>query len=152
MAHDVFISHASRDKAIADAVCATLEQGGIRCWIAPRDVEPGADWGAALLRANKDSRVLVLVLSSAAKPLDLEVGDLIARGPVQPKLFIYVRYDVPLTVAGLDAIGCGHVDPARITPLDRPGTRDGRRGVGAALAEARARSGHFDRFVPVAAR
>lgn len=66
MAHDVFISHAKQDKAIADAVCATLEQQGIRCWIAPRDIQPGMDWGHSLITGLKGSRVLVLILSRAA--------------------------------------------------------------------------------------
>jgi len=36
VAHDVFISYSSKDKTIADAVCARLEMRGIRCWIARR--------------------------------------------------------------------------------------------------------------------
>jgi hypothetical protein len=38
----VFISHSSNDRATADAICAHLESAGIKCWIAPRDIEPGA--------------------------------------------------------------------------------------------------------------
>lgn len=34
MAHNVFISYSSKDKTIADAVCAGLEMEKIRCWIA----------------------------------------------------------------------------------------------------------------------
>jgi hypothetical protein len=45
MAHDVFISHSSKDKLTADAICHSLEQNGIRCWIAPRDVRAGANYG-----------------------------------------------------------------------------------------------------------
>jgi hypothetical protein len=66
MAHDVFISHSSDDKSVADAICATLEQEGIRCWIAPRDIRPGSEWSGALMEAIEHSRVLVLVLSRAA--------------------------------------------------------------------------------------
>ncbi len=66
MAHDVFISHASTDKAVADLVCATLEQRGVRCWIAPRDIQPGADWGSAIVGAIRESRAMVLVFSDAA--------------------------------------------------------------------------------------
>ena len=44
MAHQVFISYAYKDKPVADAVCAVLESEAIRCWIAPRDVLPGADY------------------------------------------------------------------------------------------------------------
>lgn len=64
MAHDVFISYSSKDKPIADAVCATLEAERIRCWIAPRDVMPGVPYGEALIEALNESRVLVLVFSS----------------------------------------------------------------------------------------
>ncbi len=41
---DVFVSYSSHEKSIADAVVAAHEQAGIRCWYAPRDIAPGADW------------------------------------------------------------------------------------------------------------
>lgn len=66
MAHDVFISYASKDKPIADAVCATVEANGIRCWIAPRDVLPGMVYGKAIIRAISESQILVLVFTSAS--------------------------------------------------------------------------------------
>jgi hypothetical protein len=66
MAHDVFISHSAKDKATADAVCAKLEAEGIRCWIAPRDVTPGLEWGAAIIGAIKQAKVMVLVFTANA--------------------------------------------------------------------------------------
>ena len=66
MAHDVFITYASADKPIADAVCARLEAARLRCWIAPRDILPGQDWTAAILNAIETSSVLVLVFSAQA--------------------------------------------------------------------------------------
>ncbi len=63
MPHDVFLSYASSDRAAADAVCAALEARGIRCWIAPRDVPAGADWGEAILTAIGRAHAMVLVLS-----------------------------------------------------------------------------------------
>ena len=63
MAHDIFISHSSEDKAVADAVCAALESENIRCWIAPRDVRPGQDWPTAILEAIKSSKIMVLIFS-----------------------------------------------------------------------------------------
>jgi hypothetical protein len=66
MAHDIFISHSSKDKTIADAICATFEANGMRCWVAPRDVPPGAAWGAAIVEAIEQSRVMVLVFSDNA--------------------------------------------------------------------------------------
>jgi hypothetical protein len=66
MAHDVFISYYHDDKAVADAACAKLEQQGVRCWIAPRDVVPGDPWPQSIVRAINDARVMVLVFSSKA--------------------------------------------------------------------------------------
>jgi hypothetical protein len=63
MPHDVFLSYASADRAAADAVCAALEARGIVCWMAPRDVPAGADWGEAILTAIGRAHAMVLVLS-----------------------------------------------------------------------------------------
>lgn len=66
MAHDVFISYSARDKPYADAVCAKLEARGIRCWIAPRDIQPGMSWGGAIVEAINGARVMLLLFSSHA--------------------------------------------------------------------------------------
>ena len=65
-----FISYASADATAAAGVCQALEQGGIRCWMAPRDVLPGTFYADAIVGAINASRVLVLVLSqnSVASP------------------------------------------------------------------------------------
>jgi TIR domain len=66
MAFDVFISYPHQDKATADAVCATLEATGVRCWIAPRDVPPGAEWAGAIVSAIDSCRAMVLIFSEHA--------------------------------------------------------------------------------------
>ena len=66
MPHDAFISYSSHDKTAADAACAALEASGVRCWIAPRDITPGVEWGAAIIDAINQSRVLVLIFSARA--------------------------------------------------------------------------------------
>jgi hypothetical protein len=66
MAHDVFISHSAKDKTTADAVCAMLESDGIRCWIAPRDVLPGLEWGRSIIEAIEQTRIMVLVFTANA--------------------------------------------------------------------------------------
>jgi len=54
MAHDVFISHSVKDKAVAEAIVARLEAESVTCWVAPRDVVPGADWAnRSLTRLNQ---------------------------------------------------------------------------------------------------
>jgi TIR domain len=64
--HQVFISHSSDDREVANAVCAALEGEGNPCWIAPRDILPGANWGEAICDAIASSRLLLLVYSTRA--------------------------------------------------------------------------------------
>jgi hypothetical protein len=66
MEFDVFISHSSKDKTMADAVCAKLEEAGIRCWIAPRDIKAGMTWSGEIKKAIDQCKVMVLVFSSNA--------------------------------------------------------------------------------------
>lgn len=63
MAHDVFVSYSTKDKPVADAVVAGLENKGIRCWVAPRDILPGSNWGDAIVNAIQGSRFMVIILS-----------------------------------------------------------------------------------------
>jgi hypothetical protein len=65
-AHDVFVSYSTGDKPVADAIVSRLEQAGIRCWVAPRDVIPGQVWAEAIIKAIETSRLMVVVLSGAA--------------------------------------------------------------------------------------
>jgi hypothetical protein len=66
MAHDVFLSYSSIDKAAADSVCRSLEQEHICVWMAPRDILPGRDYDEEIVDAIDRVRVMVLILSSHA--------------------------------------------------------------------------------------
>jgi pSer/pThr/pTyr-binding forkhead associated (FHA) protein len=66
MACDVFISHSSGDKKMADAICEFLEAKGVPCWIAPRNILPGEEWGDSILRGIQTCRIMVLIFSKAA--------------------------------------------------------------------------------------
>ena len=66
MNHDVFISYSSRDKTTALAICHVLEEHRIRCWMAPRDIPPGADYGDVIDEAIVSCRLFVLVFSGPA--------------------------------------------------------------------------------------
>lgn len=67
---DVFISHSSRDKEAADKVCGYLEERGLTCWIAPRDIVPGTDWAAAITTAITASRVFLIIYSANSAASD----------------------------------------------------------------------------------
>jgi|GEM_PF-1506572 len=60
----VFISHSSRDMDISLKVCEALEQRGVTCWIAPRDVTPGSEWAEAISNAIMDAKVMLLIYSA----------------------------------------------------------------------------------------
>jgi TIR domain len=64
--YDAFISYASADKEKAFEICESLESGGSRCWIAPRDVRAGREYANEIVLGIEHSRCLVLVLSEAA--------------------------------------------------------------------------------------
>jgi TolB-like protein len=64
MAHDVFLSYSTIDKTAADTVCSILEQKGVSCWMAPRDITVGLDFSEAIIDGIKSSKVFVLVYSS----------------------------------------------------------------------------------------
>jgi TIR domain len=66
MAYDVFISHAHKDKSIADAICEKLESAQVSCWIAVRDVSASEDRTDATRKAIGSSHVVVLVMSENA--------------------------------------------------------------------------------------
>ena len=66
MPFDVFVSHSSKDRLVANALCARLEAAGIRCWIAPRDIVAGTSYGESIIEAIHSVKVMVLVLSANA--------------------------------------------------------------------------------------
>ena len=68
--HIVFLSYASQDSAVALKVCEALEHAGMTCWIAPRDVTPGAFYADEIVHAIDAAKALVLILSqnAAASP------------------------------------------------------------------------------------
>jgi hypothetical protein len=101
MAHDVFISYASEDAPIAQAICGRLEGKGIRCWIAPRDIRPGADWQAEIVAAIRSARAVVLVFSAHANA-SLEVPREISIASKQGLSIITFRIEDVAPVGSLD--------------------------------------------------
>jgi TolB-like protein/Flp pilus assembly protein TadD len=95
----VFLSYASADAALANQVCQALEAQGVLCWMAPRDVKPGAQYADAIVRAINDAKALVLVLSASAVGSS-HVGREIERAASKHKQIIALKIDAaPLTPA-----------------------------------------------------
>lgn len=66
MPAQVFISYSSNDRTVANMVCALLEERGHRCWIAPRDIVPGREWGESIVGGIKEATLFVLIFSQHA--------------------------------------------------------------------------------------
>jgi TolB-like protein/thioredoxin-like negative regulator of GroEL len=94
-----FVSYASADRTLAESLTADLEQRGLSCWIAPRDVPAGAQYADAIVRAINEARALVLILSKESINSS-HVGREVERACSKKKQIIAVRLDqAPLTPA-----------------------------------------------------
>ena len=63
--NNVFISYSSKDAEIALKVHTALQRQNISCWIAPVNIPPGEHFADQIVRAIREARVMVLVLSPA---------------------------------------------------------------------------------------
>jgi hypothetical protein len=90
-------------------------------------------------------------------PLDLEVEDMIGkqaregtmvghRGPVEPKLFTYLRYNADLSREGLNRLGLSDIEPQAVQQLDSVEHKGELRRVGEAVA-TKVDKRHFAKFL-----
>jgi hypothetical protein len=77
----VFISHSSEDKTIAETICQRLESDGIKCWIAPRDIEAGSDWTKAIMQGIEACQVFIFAFSNQANDFDHAYQDVAKAFP-----------------------------------------------------------------------
>ena len=63
---DVFISHSSVDSKLAYAMCDYLEEKGVRCWIAPRDIPGGVKYGKSIIMGVKTCKIMVVLFNNNA--------------------------------------------------------------------------------------
>ena len=83
MAHDVFLSFANKDRAAGETVRRVLEGGGVRVWMAPRDIIPGSNWAESITAAIREARILVRIFSSSANASETlwrELGYAVSHG------------------------------------------------------------------------
>ncbi|MBQ8038677.1 MAG: toll/interleukin-1 receptor domain-containing protein [Lachnospiraceae bacterium] len=63
---DIFISYSSKDEQIANEICAFFEKEGVNCWIAPRNIEVGKEYGGEIIKGIEECKVFFLCLSKAS--------------------------------------------------------------------------------------
>lgn len=81
--YDVFVSHSALDKDFANAIVHQLERDKVRCWIAPRDIQPGSTWAGGIMDGIQRCKVFLLVFtdnSNTSRPVLSEVERAVNRG------------------------------------------------------------------------
>ena len=117
--HEVFICYSSEDKPVADAMVATLESKGIRCWIAPRDVLPGINYQEALVDAIDSTRIMVLIFSSHSNSSPHVIREL-SRAVSKGVIVIPFRIeDVPLSKSMEYLVALPHWLDALTPPVEQ---------------------------------
>ena len=91
----VFISHSSKDKAIAEMVVHSLEGQGVSCWIAPRDILPGSNYGSEITKAIRECSVLLLLYSENSNKSDAVYRE-VQKAFEEKKILVPLRlHDIP---------------------------------------------------------
>lgn len=62
----IFISHSSADAACAQRMCEKLEENGLTCFIAPRDIKAGSLYAEEIVDGIDRSDAMILLLSQKA--------------------------------------------------------------------------------------
>ena len=113
---------------------------------------PGALMSAALHEQDLLCRIFGRCL--AGDPIDREVGSFVDKdpcgkaGPVNPKLFTYVRYNATLTNDGLTNLGLSGISPEDVQQLDSIEHIGALQKVGEAVGRKRVDPKHFEKFAP----
>lgn len=116
--YDVFISYSSHDKIIADAICSRLENNNIRCWIAPRDILPGLEFGEAIIDGIVECKILLLVFSSKSNESP-QVKREVERAVSKGKIIIPFRIEEILPTKAMEyALSNTHWLDAITPPLE----------------------------------
>lgn len=66
MSNQVFVSHSHDDAPFADLIVKALEERGVICWIAPRDVPAGGSYAEAIVNAIESASCFVLIYSQSS--------------------------------------------------------------------------------------
>jgi hypothetical protein len=94
MAHDIFICHAHADLNTALAACAKLEDAGVRCWIAPRDVNAGP-YARQLVHAITSASAVLLIFSDKTNQSEHILRELEIASKHQKVIIPFRIEDVP---------------------------------------------------------
>ena len=116
---DVFISHSSVDSKLAYAMCHYLEEKGIRCWIAPRDVQGGTEYAEAIIMGIRSCKIMVVLFNKNAND-SIYVKNEVERAFNYKSILIPFKLDQTIPSAALELfLGSVHsLDATKGNPED----------------------------------
>ena len=83
--YEVFVSHSTEDKKVANEIVSQLEKQGVQCWIAPRDIPYGTEYEEELMDAIEACRIFLLIFTpsaNASKHVKFEIGHAVENDAV----------------------------------------------------------------------
>jgi tetratricopeptide (TPR) repeat protein len=91
---DVFISYSTTVDALrTQGLCHFLEQRGLRCWMAPRNILPGEEWQAAIRRGLRNTRRCIVVVLSSSSGNSKQVAREVASADQEGLIIIPFRIE-----------------------------------------------------------
>lgn len=91
------ISHSSRDAEFANSVRGALEERGLKCWMAPRDLRPGESWADGIVRGIESASSVVLLVTRHINDSAHVLGEITQAVHLGKPIFPIVVDDVRLT-------------------------------------------------------
>jgi tetratricopeptide (TPR) repeat protein len=89
---DVFISHSSADRQLADIYCDALEAAGISCWLANRNIAPSMNYPQAIVQSINACGAFLVIYSERSSTSDHVVNE-IERAFNARKPILVIRTD-----------------------------------------------------------
>ena len=90
----IFISHSSKNAKLANKLVEVLEANGIKCWIAPRDIDPGRPYAECIIDG----------INSAEKFLFIYTKDSVESQQVQKEVDRAVNLNLPMLTLKIEDV------------------------------------------------
>lgn len=90
--HEVFISYSTKNSEIANKIRYSLEQNGLPCWIAPRNISSGRIYIDEIADAIKSTKIVLLIFSEFSQESKY----------VQNEINMAFSYNKPLLSVNID--------------------------------------------------
>jgi hypothetical protein len=97
--YHAFVSHSSLDIEIVEEVLDSLEDNGVRCWIAPRDIAIGTSFAKAIVEGIKISKVFIVIFTKNSNLSEQVLREIDRAVHQKKKIFVFKIDDTSMQEA-----------------------------------------------------